>query len=66
MCQGSVKGLKVIKNVKEIKFKRDVGRDGIKKIFPETITQKMRLTLVFMWNSAQRERSNFCFSKDSR
>ena len=28
-----------------------------------TITHNLRLTLVFMWNSAQREKFSFCFSR---
>ena len=29
----------------------------------QQVTKYLRLTLVFMWNSAQREKFNFCFSR---
>ena len=51
-----MKGLRVTKNVKEITFEEVWGEWESKKKFPETITHKiLRLTLVFMWNSAQRK-----------
>ena len=36
-----MRGLRVIKNGKEIKFEGGMGEDRIKKMFPETITHKV-------------------------
>ena len=46
--QNSVKGLRVTKIVKEIKFKGVSGRVIIKERFQERITKYLRLTVVFM------------------
>ena len=32
--------------------------------YPQSFTKHLRPTLVFMWNSVLRQKSNFCFSED--
>ena len=49
-----MKGLRVTKIVKEVKFEGAL-RELNKKKIPETIIYKTYETLVYMWNSALRE-----------
>ena len=56
-----VKSLIVTKIVREIKFQEVWGELEAKKCFQkQSFTKYLRLTLVFMWNSALREKFNFC------
>ena len=59
-----MKGLRVTKLVKEIKFEEFWGELDSKKVFQsQSFTKYVRLNLVFMWNSALWEKINFCFSE---
>ena len=59
-----MKGLRVIKIVKGITFKGLWGElESIKGFQRQSVTKYLRITLVFMRNSTQRENFNFCFSK---
>ena len=59
-----VKGLRVNKIVKEIKFEGIWGELAVKKCFQrQSFTKYLRLTIVFMWNSALRKNSNICISR---
>ena len=52
------------KIVKKNQIWRGLGQVRSKKLFPETpLTNYLRETLVFMWNSSLHEKFNFCFSK---
>ena len=55
-----MEGLTVAKNVKEIKYEGVWGELESKKGFQnQYLTKYLRLTLVFMSNSVQREKFNF-------
>ena len=56
-----MRGLRVCKNVKEVRYERICGELETKEN-PETITYKIFKT-VFMRNIAQQEKFNFCFSR---
>ena len=59
-----MKGLRVIKIVKGITFEGLWGElESIKGFQRQSVTKYLRITLVFMRNSTQRENFNFCFSK---
>ena len=59
-----MKGLRVTKIVKEIKFEGVLGELEAKKLFLiQSFTNYVRLTLVFMWNSALHRKFNFYFSR---
>ena len=59
-----MKGLRVIKIVKGITFEGLWGElESIKDFQRQSVTKYLRITLVFMRNSTQRENFNFCFSK---
>ena len=59
-----MKGLRVTKIVKEIKFEGVLGELEAKKLFLiQSFTNYLRLSLVFMWNSALQKKFNFCFSR---
>ena len=59
-----MRGHRVTKIVKAIKFERVRGDLVSKKGFQrQSVTKYLRLTLVFMLNSAQGEKLNFFFSK---
>ena len=59
-----MKGLRVTKLVKEIKFEEFWGELDSKKVLQsQSFTKYVRLNLVLMWNSAPREKINFCFSE---
>ena len=58
-----MKGLRVTKIVKEIRFERVWGKLEAKKCFQRQPFKKyLRLTLVSMSNSALQKKFNFCFS----
>ena len=60
----SVEDLRVTKIAKEIKFERVWGELKPKTCFwGQSFTKYLRLTLVFMWNSAPWEKFNFLFFK---
>ena len=64
--QSSAKGLRVIKNDKEIKFEGVWREIESKQSFQRgCLTKHLRLTLVFLSNSAQRQNFNFCFQEFS-
>ena len=57
------KGVRVTKIVKEIKFEGVWDELGSKKLFQrQSVTKYLRLTLVFMKNSAPREKFDCYFS----
>ena len=59
-----MEGLTVTKIGKEIKFEGVWGDLEAKKCFQrQSFTKYLRLTLVFMWISALREKFNFCLSR---
>ena len=59
-----MKGLRVTKNNKEIKFEGVWDELEAQKCFQrQSFTKYLRLTLVFIQNNARREKINFCFSK---
>ena len=59
-----MKGLRVTKIVKEIKFEGVWDELEAKNCSQRQLfTKYVKLTLVFMRNSALRERFNFCFSR---
>ena len=59
-----MKGLRVTKILKEIKFEAVWDEFESSKVFQrKSFTKYLRLTLVFMWGSALREKFNFCFSR---
>ena len=59
-----MKSHRITKNVKEIEFEGVCGKRESKKFFPDTRTQKcLKVTLVFMRNSTQREKLTFYFSR---
>ena len=59
-----MKDLKVVKIAKGIKFEGVWGKLEAKKCFQrKSFTKCLRLTLVFVRNSALREKFNFCFSR---
>ena len=63
LAYNSVERLRLTKIVQEIKFKRVWDNLGSKKFVQrESVTKYLRLTLVFMKNSALRERFNCYFS----
>ena len=60
-----MKGFRVTKNIKVIKFEEGWGQLKLKKIFPRhKLTKYLRLTIVFIGNSVEREKFNFYFSRD--
>ena len=62
--ENCVEGLRVTKIVKEIKFQSVWGELKAKNCFQkQSFTKYLRLTLVFMWNRALREKFDFCFSR---
>ena len=59
-----VEALRFTKNVKEIKFQGVCGELESKNSFKrQRFTKYLRLTPVFMWNSTQQEKFNFCFPR---
>ena len=59
-----MKSHRVTKNVKEIEFEGVSGKRESKKKFPDTRNQKcLKVTLVFMLNSTQREKLTVYFSR---
>ena len=59
-----VKGLRVNKIVKKIKFEGIWGELAVKKCFQrQSFTKYLRLTIVFMWNSALRKNSSIRISR---
>ena len=59
-----VKDLKVTKIVKNFKFENVWGQLEAKNCFQrQAFTKYLKVTLVFMRNSALREKFNFCFSR---
>ena len=62
--QNRVKGLRVTKNVKEIKFEEIWGKLVSRKGFQrQSVSKYLRLTLVFTLNSTLREKFNCYFSE---
>ena len=58
-----MKGLIVTASVKEINFEEVLREIEAKNCFhKQSFTKCLRLTLVFMQNSALRDKFNFCFS----
>ena len=59
-----VKGLRVIKIIKEIKFEGVWGKFEAKNCFQrQPFTKYLRLIVLSMWNSALWEKFNFCFQE---
>ena len=57
-----MKDFRVTKNIKVIKFEEGWGQLKLKKNFPrQKLTKYLRLTIVFIGNSAEREKFNFYF-----
>ena len=60
-----VKNLRVRKSVNQMKFERAPGELEAKNcLWRQPFTKYLRQTLVFMWNSALREKFNFFFAVD--
>ena len=58
-----MKGLRVIKIVKEIKLEEVWGELEAKKCFQrQPLTKYLTLTVISIQNSALREKFNFCFA----
>ena len=59
-----MKGFRVTKIVKEIKFEEVRGElESRKSLQRQSVTEYLKLTLVFVRNDAQREGLDFCFSR---
>ena len=60
-----VKGIRVTKIFREISFQGVLGKLQEKIVYGgnHSFTGYVRLTLIFVWNSALREKFNFCFSR---